>query len=87
MMATSLSSCRCVVPFSSCGVQIAMATLMGFLSIDSHSMSPANFTSRTAVCLMASLFACGMAKPSIIPVVPSDSRALKASSTAFSSSA
>lgn len=38
-----------------------------------------------AACVTASLLACGMAKPPIMPVVPSASRALKASQSASAS--
>ena len=77
--ATLESSWRCVVPASAAGVRMAMAQVMGALSMEAHSTPSANLTTIMPAFVMASLLAWGMAKPPVMPVVPSASRALKAS--------
>ena len=79
---------RCVVPACAPGMSRAMATLTGAPSMVSQPVTPeSSLTTMTAASVMASDLACGMAKPSIMPVVPSASRARKAFITASASPA
>ena len=68
-----------VVPASPPGTSSAMATSTGFSSKLGHSSGVAFLTTKTAASLMSSDLACGTAKPSVMPVSPMASRAMKAS--------
>ena len=77
---------RCVVPAWAPGMSRAIATLTGAPSMVFQPVTPeSSLTTMTAASVMASDLACGMAKPSIMPVVPSASRARKAFITASAS--
>ena len=77
----------CSLPASPSGTMSAIAQVTGFSSKLGQSRGSAFFRTTTAARATEALFACGMAKPSVMPVSPMASRAMKAWRRASASSA